>query len=213
MALLIPFLPLALFASYLSGVGIATAWSSMLPWSPYLGQLLSAALHCGWAILAGSRRGRFAAATCVWISVYLCRAGLISLGQSSTPLLGAIVLEGIPLLLAIQLRPLPSWQDRLASWRRSRGDIAVQLRLGQGVLPWVRDCLRQALIGHAETPLSTDYQRFAASLADAEYRFRVRLSRAAMPEDLRQSILENVAAIVARAESTAAARAIELEQQ
>jgi len=81
------------------------------------------------------------------------------------------------------------------------------------VLPWVRDCLRQALIGHAETPLSTDYQRFAASLADAEYRFRVRLSRAAMPEDLRQSILENVAAIVARAESTAAARAIELEQQ
>ena len=111
------------------------------------------------------------------------------------------------------MAPPESWADRLARWRRARADIVTQLRMGQGILPWWRLCFRQFATGAADTPIGSDYRRFAAALADAEHRLRVRLSHATMPEQLRQSILENVTAIVASAETAAAQRAIEIEQQ
>jgi hypothetical protein len=125
----------------------------------------------------------------------------------------AFCLELLPLLLALSLCDRSPWSERLALWRRSRSEIAVQLRMGDGLLPWMRRCGRQMLIGAPDTPAGVNYRRLLAELADAEHRMRVRLGHLVMPEQLRQSILSCAASLVGLAEASSARLAVELEQQ
>lgn len=200
--LILPLLVLEAFAAYVAGLGFAASWHPVFP----LEYTIAGALHAAWTLPAARRSGSFLLIAACWIvSLWLASAG----SSFET----AILLEGICLLLALSIAPVESWPQHLAHWRRTRTEILIQLRMGQGVVPWFRTCLRQLAVGAADTPLGSDYQRFAAALADAEHRLRVRLNRAAVPEQLRQSILGNVSAIVARAETAAAQRAIEMEQQ
>jgi len=53
----------------------------------------------------------------------------------------------------------------------------------------------------------------SASLADAERRLRLRLGELAFPEQLRQSILACVTAVISPSEATAARVSIDFEQQ
>ncbi len=207
--LVFPLLVLSALASFLAGLGVAARWHTPFP----LEQGIAAALHATW-LLGASRKAGLMLTFVSWVTtVWLARAGFATVNAAAPRLPLALLLEGICLMLAFSIAGPDPWPDRLARWRRTRADILTQLRMGHGILPWARMCLRQFASGAADAPLGSDYQRFAAALADAEHRLRIRLNRAAVPERLRQSILGNVSAIVARAETSAAQRAIELEQQ
>ena len=207
--LILPLVILGALASYLAGLGAAARWHTPFP----LEYLISSALNAAWLLPAVQRCRPSLTAICWIASVWLTRQGIAALYLSESELLLAILLEGICLLLAFSVAPKEPWADRLARWRRARAEIATQLHMAQGILPWTRRSFRQFTGGAADTPLGSDYYRFAAALADAEHRLRVRLNRATMPEQLRQSILNNVSAIVAQADTSAAQRAIELERQ
>jgi hypothetical protein len=207
--LLFPLLILGTLASYVAGLGCAARWQTRFP----LEYLIAGALHASWLLPATRRSGLALTATCWTATVWLAEKGIATLYVTGSDLVLAILLEGICLSLALAVAPPEPWPERLARWRRTRSDMLIQLRMGQGIAPWWRLCLRQFAVGAADTPVGSDYQRFAAGLADAEHRLRVRLSRVAMPEQLRQSLLANVSTIVARAETSAAQRAMELEQQ
>jgi hypothetical protein len=206
--LVFPLLVLGALASYVTGLGLAR-WHTPFP----LEYAIAGALHASWIVPAARRSGLLLTAVCWTASLWLADRGFATLYITDSNLPPALLLEGVCLLLAVSIAPAEPWADRLARWRRTRADIVTQLRMGQGILPWWRLCLRQFATGTADTPLGSDYQRFTAALADAEHRLRVRINRATMPEQLRQSILESVTAIVARAETSAAHRAIEIEQQ
>ena len=206
--LTVPLLILAALATYAAGLGLAARWRTPFP----VEFAVSGALHAAWLLPAARRSGLGLAAVCWTASVWLVQRGIASLYLADSGLPLAILLEGVCLLLALSILPAEPWAGRVARWRRSRADIVTQLRMGQGIVPWWRLCLRQFTHGAAETPVGSDHRRFAAALADAEHRLRIRISRAAMPEQLRQSVLESVSAVVGRAETAAAQRAIELEQ-
>ena len=208
--LIFPLLIMGAVASYVAGLGFATRWHTLFP----LEFVVGFALHASWIVPTISRSGNLALPVLCWFaSVSLATEGMAGLYFADSDFRSAVLLEGVCLLLALAISPPEPWPDRLARWRRTRAAILTQLRMGLGILPWLRVCFRQFAVGSADTPLGADYQRLAAALADAEHRLRARLSRAAIPEQLRQSILGNVAAIVARVETTAAQRYIELEQQ
>lgn len=207
--LIVPLFVLGALASYIAGLGLASRWHTTFP----LEFLIAGALHAAWLIPATRRSGPGLTVVCWTATAWLARKGIATFYLADSELLLAVLLEGVCLLLALSIAPAEPWPERLARWRRSRADIVTQLRMGQGILPWWRLSVRQFTNGAADTPLGSDYQRFAAALADTEHRLRVRINRATMPEQLRQSVLENVSAIVARAETSAAQRAIELEQQ
>ena len=91
--------------------------------------------------------------------------------------------------------------------------MTAQLHMSQGILPWLRDSAAHLMTGAADAPLGADYQRFLAQMADAEYRLHVRLSHVALPEQLRQSVLSNAAAILAGVETSATRLTIDLEKK
>jgi hypothetical protein len=206
--LALPLLVLSALAAYLAGLGVGAEWRTPFP----LEHVIAGVLHACWVLPAARRHGLLVP-LCWPCSVYFCCEGIRRLDAGASALWVALLLEAICLLLAVSLGPAEPWAERLARWRRARADILTQLRMGSGLLPWVRQCTRQLLGGVPDTPLGADYQRFAAALADAEHRLRVRLSRTVMPEQLRQAILTSASAMMARAEASAAQRAIDLEQQ
>jgi hypothetical protein len=206
--LVLPLLVLGPLAAYLGGLGLAAEWRPVFP----LEYVIAGALHACW-VLPVARRHWLLVPLCWPCSVYFCCQGIRRLDAGAPAFGAALLLEGICLLLALSLTTVEPWAERLARWRRARADILTQLRMGAGLLPWARQCARQLLTGAPDTPLGADYQRFAAALADAEHRLRVRLTHIALPEQLRQAILTSASAMMARAEASAAQRAIELEQQ
>jgi hypothetical protein len=205
----IPLLVLVVLSSYFAGLGIAARWQAPFP----LEYVVAGALHAAWVLAITRRSSPTLAVVCWSVTVWLTRVGFAARFVASSYYAPALVLDGICLLLALAVAPAQPWAERLAHWRRARADIAAQLRMGQGIVPWLRLCLGQFATGSAYLPAGSEYQQFAARLADTEHRLRIRISRAVLPEQLRQSILENVSAIVARAEITSARYAVELEQQ
>jgi hypothetical protein len=214
-ALLFPLLVVGGLASYVAGLGVQAYWS--LPSFPIptglFAQIVSAALHTGWMVSAGARRAPAVATACWLVSLWLCWHGALSVSPVSPAFTVALLLEGIALTRALALSPRSTWAERLARWRRARTDISAQLQMGQGVLPWMQDSLARFVAGAPDKPAGADYSRFLAEMADAEHRLRIRLSRLALPEQLRQSILASAAVLVGRAETSAAHLAIELERQ
>jgi hypothetical protein len=125
----------------------------------------------------------------------------------------ALLLEGIPLLLATGAAPSKAWPERLANWRRTRSSIAAQLQLGDGIVPWLRDCAKQAICGMPVWPGSAEYHRYLATLADAEQQLRFRISGLALPEHVRQSVLVSAAILLSNAELAVAPVLMDLERQ
>jgi hypothetical protein len=214
-ALLFPLLAVGSLASYVAGLGVqAHSNGQALAVPPaLLSQVVSAALHTAWMVSTGNRRTPAVAAACWLVSLWLCWQGALAVSPASPAFVGALLLEGIPLILALALSPRSTWAERLARWRRARADISAQLQMGQGVLPWARESVVRFVAGAPDRPAGADYSRFLAEMADAEHRLRIRLSRLALPEQLRQSILASAAVLLGRAETSAAHLAIELEQQ
>lgn len=198
-----PAITFALLAAMAAGSGAASVFANCAP-SCYIAAV---ALHAAWLRAVFLGRRALPSAICWLVSLYFCRAGL---GGSLSL---ALVLEGVPLVLAVSQAPETSWGDRLARWRRARSQISIQLRLADGILPWLRRAVAQCFYGRAETTVSFDYQRFLAGMATAERSVAARLSTSAMPEVLNQHVATRAAALQSHAAALAVDCVMRLEQE
>jgi len=151
------FLPVVVFgalASYVSGLGAAAWWAGQAAGGPpaALAHVAGGALHLAWLHCAALRRAPLVGCAAFLVSLIPCRQGLASLLGGSSSWTGPMLLEGLPLMTALALCKPPSLAARLARWRRSRAEIALQLRMGDGLLPWARECGRRLIYGRADLP-------------------------------------------------------------
>jgi hypothetical protein len=213
--LVVPLVVFGALAAYISGLGALAWWGTQsgaaAPAAP--AYLASGALHLAWIQCAASRRAPLVAWVGFFVSLSLCRRGLASLPGGSASWAGPALLEGLALLIARAVRSPLGLAERLARWRRARADIALQLRLGDGLLPWARDCGRRLLAGRADLPLAHTFQRLAAELAEIDGRLGLAVSNLAAPEQLRQFLHAGASELLAEAEQAGAALAVELERR
>jgi hypothetical protein len=212
--LIIPLIILGSISAFLVGIGIVHTWMPLYVDPPfiYLPYIISAALNTSWIFPAARHRAPFLVFLAWLLSCHYCHQGLKSLTYGPNPLAGALLAETIALLLAQALVPGPTWSERLTRWRRARTDISVQLHMGEGILYWFPPAIKRFLLGSSEMPSGTNYGRFVAELRDGEHRLHIRLSKLAIPEHLRQSILSSASDLLGQAEKSAACLAIELEK-
>ncbi len=156
----IPAWILAAFAASLATSGIEGSW--LLPaHSLYLRWILSIALHGAWLLPDIRRRAPAAAVSCWLLSAWFCRRAL---DPAAPRTLGALLIEGLPLLLLMTPR---TWAERLTRWRRAQSAITTQLRLATGLVPWFREAAQAFLHGSAQPPSTAD--EFSA-LSDLDQR-------------------------------------------
>lgn len=213
-AVLLSCLPLAGLAAWIASLGVDRLWLTETGDAPlpFVAAAVAAALHAAW-ILPAFHRDSPALIGLAWLaSVWACRAGLVAAGFDDA-VLPATLLETITLAIALNACDGSPWAERLARWRRARQNIATQLRMGDGLAPWVAASTRQLLTGKPDRPAVGGFDRVAADLADAEQRLHARLAAVALPEAVRQSMLAAAQALVSRAEAATAHVAITLERQ
>jgi len=213
--LLFPLVVLAGLNSYLAARGLEAVWlgdAARVP--PFVAILLvAAALHAAWLLCSAKRRASVAVAIGWLLCVHFSRYGLTAMEFGGSPLLYSLVAETILLSLACTLAPPMAWGERLARWRRARADIAVQLRMAEGIVPWVRDAASRFVNGTPDMASGAGFRRLVADLADAECRLRVKVTRLAAPEHLRQSLMSSGTTLLSNAELAAARLSLDLERQ
>src|SRR5438105_2389909 len=128
----IPFVVIAAGAAYVSGEGLARSWYVPSPFQ----YLITGALHAVY-VLRPPKTQPLLCAICWCTCFYLACEGMRLLG-SAYPLAPAAVLEFVCLSLAARSLRAFSISARLTEWRRAQAQIAVQLRMSEGLLPWIR---------------------------------------------------------------------------
>jgi hypothetical protein len=213
--LLFPLLVLAGLASYMTAAGFDAVWfehAARTP-PPLVTLLVAGALHAAWILCAAERRAAGLVAISWPMSIHFSRLGLRAEGFGASALLYALVAETILLALAASLAPPLPWAERLARWRRARADIAVQLRMAEGVVPWLRDAIARFVRGVPELPAGSGFRRLVADLTDADCRLHVSVARLGAPEHLRQSVITSGTRLLSNAERAASRLSLDLEQQ
>ena len=202
-------------AAWVASLGIDRLWLTETGAAPlpFVSLAVATALHAAW-ILPTFRLDSPALIGLTWLtSVWACRAGLVAAGFSASTL-PAFALEAIALSLALNAGERTPWGDRLARWRRARQRITTELRMSEGLMPWLGWSVRRLFVGSPERPTaSAGFDRMVAELADAEQRLQSRVAELALPEEIRQRMLASAQALVARAEQATGQVAIGLEQQ
>lgn len=213
-ALLVPCVPLAALAAWLAARGLDQLWLAETgqPADPVAVLVVAMALHAAWILPAASRAHSLLVSLAWLVSLSMCRAGFIASG-SSRGLVPAAVVETLVLALALSGGEHALWADRLARWRRARCDITTQLRMSDGLAPWLIASVRRLLTGTPDRPASAAFDRLAADLADAEHRLKTRITAMALPEDVRQAVLSSAGALASRAELATAHASMVLERQ
>jgi hypothetical protein len=216
-ALLVPAVLLAAAGVWLTNAALIARWLTATGKPPASASclVLAVALHLAWLLPATFRRNPTLVAVAWGVTLTTCRNGLLALGVESA--LGpALLLEGLPLALALAAAlgaaPGLSWCDRLTEWRRAQQAITTQLRMSEGLLPWLRASLRRLLFNRPDRPAAS-FDRAMADLADADHRLQLRVSQLAMPDELKAVVQCAAQALVACAEARAAETTIALEQQ
>ncbi len=213
--LMIPFLTFGAVAAYVAGVGAASWWASRGGPAPPLGleYVASGALQLGWMTCAA--RGRAPVLTGVGFvtSVSLCRDGFRTFQRGEAPWTAAVLIESLVLLVALALRSPVGLAERLRRWRRARDEMALQIRMGDGLLPWARDCVARLIAGRADVPLCQTFRRLAAELAEVQNRLAFKVSGWVGPEPLRQFLQVGAAQLLTQAEHASATLAVELEKR
>lgn len=212
---MIPLLVLAGLAVWVAGVGGAAWWASLRGSVPPLAAACAAAgaLHLAWISAAVARHAPLLVWPAWLTSFWLCRRGFLAFQPGESRWLSPATLEGLVLLVALALRTPEPLAARLARWRRARDEIALQLRMGDGLVPWARDAARRLLRGRAELPVCGSFRRLVGELADVEQRLAWKVSSLAAPEQLRQFVQSGASQLLAQAEEARAALAIELERR
>ena len=211
----IPLLVFAGLAAHVAGLGVMAWWGKQAGTAAplWLSYLASGALHMAWIYCAASRQSPLCLAVAFLLSLSLCSHGLRALPGGHGSLLGPMLIEGLPLMTAWMLRPPLRLSERLARWRRARAEIALQLRMGDGLLPWARDSARRLIVGKADLPVCPNFRRLAAQLAETAWRPGPDVSILAAPEELRQFVQTGASELLVEAERAAAALAVELERR
>lgn len=212
---MIPLLVLAGLATWVTGVGGAAWWASLRGSAPPLAAACAAAgaLHLAWISAAAARHAHLLVWPAWLTSFWLCRRGFLAFQPGESRWLSPAILEGLVLLVALALRDPEPLAARLARWRRAREEIALQLRMGEGLVPWGRDSIRRLFWGRAELPVCRAFRRLAGELADVEDRLAWKVSSLAAPEQLRQFVHSGASQLLAQAEKARAALAVELERR
>jgi len=211
----VPLVPLAALAMYLAGRGVAGLWilETRSAAEPVAAYALAASIHLAW-ILPVVHRRRHIVVSAAWLSSsWLCADGLTDAGFENGATAYALLLEGIVLAIARGHGPVVPWPDRLAVWRRTRERVMTELRIGDGLLPWLRSAVIRLVNGRADRPLCSSFERIVAELADTEQHMRRTIASLALPEAARDFLESATRAVVADAETTAAKLAIDLEQR
>lgn len=214
-AFLLPSVPLAALAAWLATLGLEGLWLTETGGAPPRAAVLvvAAALHTAW-LLPATRRSHVALVGIAWlVTAGMCRDGLLAAGFATGATTYAVVLEGIVLALAFSATDSAPWADRLARWRRARQRITTELRMSEGLAPWLRTSVSRLLTGRPERPVAAAFDRIVAELADANERMQRRVTALALPDAVRQSMLTAARAITARAETAAAEMSITIERQ
>jgi hypothetical protein len=209
-----PCVTLGALAAWIASLGLERIWltGTGQPPAPIAALAVAAALHAAWAIPAASRNHPLLVSLAWTVSVWTCRGGLIASGFSEG-LLPAAALETIALALALSAAEAAPWADRLARWRRARQRITTEVRMSEGLAPWLRASVAQLLTGRPERPAAAAFDRMVAELADANERMQRRITALALPDAVRQSMLTAAQAITTRAETAAAEMSIRIERQ
>jgi hypothetical protein len=210
-----PLLLLAALGSYLVALGFDRLWMLHAGESPSRAATLAiaAALHAAWIVPASRRIQPFLVTTTWLVTLSVCSDGLRAIGFADGALSYALVLHTVLLLIALSASERAPWADRLARWRRGRQRIATELRIGEGVAPWLAASLRRILTGRADRPSAAAFDRVIAEVAEAEDRTRLRIAALTLPDTVRQSMLTAAHTIATRAEIAAAELSIVLERQ
>ncbi len=195
--LMVPAGAMALVATWfsMSGAALRMFGDSERPLHLALGLVVATALHCAWLLLA-LERGCRPVALLVWATaLHTCMIGLHQVPGASGRNGTALLLEGIPLLLASALAPPSSLADRLARWRRARQQAIVQLEMGEGILVWVRDVFKRFALGQSP---GADRLGRLCTLADRLGRghgWDDVTERDVVPEALRQTVRSELTAL------------------
>lgn len=208
-----PLVVLTACATYITagGLDLVTA-SADTPRAWLVALVLALALHMAWILGAIERTAIGLIVVCWPISVTLCARGFHIAGLTAHPLSTALLLEIILLLSALALTPRASWAERLARWRRARAAIDVQLKMSDGLLPWIRRAAGAMVAGQAATPVSMTLRRMTAELADVEHALGRHVTQMALPETIRQTLETAAHAVVAEAQTGSARLAMEVER-
>ena len=207
-------LPLAALGAWFGSLGWDHVWLSETGNTPlpYVSLAIAASLHAAWLVPA-FRRDNPILISLGWIAcVWAGREGLIA-EHFADITLPAIAVETIALAIALSAGERVAWADRLSRWRRARQNIATQLRMSEGVFPWLKTSAHRLVTGAPDRPAGAAFDRLTADLADAEQRLQLDLARLALPEHVRQSMITAAHALVSRAEVATAQVAITLERQ
>ena len=91
-----------------------------------------------------------------WLPSYGFVSPLDSLsGAFYSGLLPAIAVETMTLALALSACDGSPWADRFARWRRARQNITTQLRMGEGLAPWLSASTHRFLNGAPDRPTAS----------------------------------------------------------
>lgn len=165
-----------------------------------------------WLLPATRRIQPVLTATAWLLCVGSCRAGLAAAGFQADDIWYALVLGGVQLALALGCAAPTSWADRLAQWRRSRERIASELRIGDGLIPWVLTTIPRALAGHAERPAASLFDHAITALAHNEQHLRRTAIQLGLPDVVRELLHTAAHAVGTRAEASAAELTIAIER-
>lgn len=213
--LILPLVVLGSLAAYVAGVGGAAWWANLSGGAPPLLAACTAAgaLHLAWISATVFRRAPLLVWPALLTSIWLCRRGLATFQGGEPGWWPAALLETLALLVALAMRDPEPLAQRLARWRRARDEIALQLRMADGLLPWVRESAGRLFWGRAELPVCRTFRRLAGELADLDDRLGGKVSGLAAPEQLRQLVHSAASQLLARAQEARSALAVELERR
>ena len=189
-------LPLVVDSTLASGVSVSIAL----------------ALHLVWIVPALRRTNPILVGVSWLVTMYLTAGGFAVLTETQ-PTTAAPVLDTLILGLALAHTPAASWPDRLARWRRSRERIATELRMGDGLIPWLRSIASRITHGEADRPRSSAFDVLVANLDRSNDRIHRTIASLALPDAVRESLRTTAQRIVTDAETTLARMAIDLERR
>jgi hypothetical protein len=171
------------------------------------------AVQAAWILAAATRRHAGLAIVGWLTSVWLCAGGLTEAGFRTGATSLAVLLQVLGLFIArTAIDPSP-WPDRLARWRRARQRVVTELRMGEGLLPWVRTTLSRLWVGQADRPSAAGFDRMLVEIADAQTRMHWQLNHLVLPDALRQAMSTAAARIANHAATTTAELSLSIERR
>jgi hypothetical protein len=171
---------------------------------------ISLTLHGSWISLLQQRQPRWLSAGLCWgASAALANTGI----QAHHIHISAYVVEVVLAAVALSGGPVHTIASHLADWRESRAEIARQLKMSEGLLPWLAKCSEQVWRGQPESPIAAAHLWVRAALSQAVHRAECQIAEKVDHEEFRQLALTALDGTAHFATIAFAQAAIDCEQR